>query len=260
MVSTVSRSRRSRRHRLSARGLRRPGAAGLLSVARADRGAFPARSGTTTRLGGPVATEGELPHVRGLVFRSRAGEAGPWKAPVVRRRPVHVRPPRAGGRACDTPFGAAIFDSRQAGSAAVAATQKAVRRRIFEMVLHNRNQRARHASRRHCAASSQHATVQPGPSAWDGGGAVARSRSEGPAEHIEPWKPANPGLPRHVPCSASQSARLSPASALSGGRRLPERYPPASRVCFTTPGQGYHPAPWPFRDPPASVDAARVRK
>jgi hypothetical protein len=27
------------------------------------------------------------------------------------------------------------------------------------------------------------------------------------------------------------------------GRRLPERCPPASRVCFTTPGQGRHPAP-----------------
>jgi len=35
----------------------------------------------------------------------------------------------------------------------------------------------------------------------------------------------------------------SPASALSGGRCLPERYPPDSRVFFTTPGQGYHPAP-----------------
>jgi hypothetical protein len=39
---------------------------------RRSRG-VPASSGTTTRLGGPVATAGELPHVRGLVFRSRAG-------------------------------------------------------------------------------------------------------------------------------------------------------------------------------------------
>jgi len=74
MVSTVSRSRRSRHHRLSGRGLRRPGAAGLLSAVRARSPGVPARSGTATRLGGPFATAGEPPHTRGLVFRSHAGD------------------------------------------------------------------------------------------------------------------------------------------------------------------------------------------
>jgi hypothetical protein len=48
---------------------------------------------------------------------------------------------------------------------------------------------------------------------------------------------------RHVSCQTWPSARLTPTSALSGGRSLPERYPPAALVGSATPSLGCHPAP-----------------
>jgi hypothetical protein len=68
-----------------------------------SRGGRPAR-GTTTRLGGPVATAGELPHVRGLAFSvpPRPG-LGSRNLRVARLRPclhgqIHPYQGREGGR------------------------------------------------------------------------------------------------------------------------------------------------------------------